>query len=233
MSDPISHQLQANLRRVDELIAAACEKSGRTASDVQLVAVTKYTSLEVVERLVELGHVHLGENRPQQLIERSELLSDSVQWHLIGQLQRNKVRAVLPHVTLIHSVDLLRLLLHIDQVAEELNLKPRVLLQVNVSGEASKSGMSPDELRASWDELVACQNVSIQGLMTMAPLTDDVEVVRRTFAGLRELRDELRERKNGESLNHLSMGMSSDYEIALQEGATLIRLGSTIFSGCE
>lgn len=223
--------LADNLNRVQSEIAAACRRAGRLPSEVKLVAVTKYAELTEVRRLTELGVVDLGESRPQQLSERADQLSAGVQWHFIGHLQRNKVKPVLSHAVLIHSVDSLRLLERISAVAEEMSLRPRVLLEVNVSGETSKNGISNDELRSQWDVFQAVPNVEITGLMTMAPLVDDPETARPVFRQLRLLRDELTIRSLSHvKLTELSMGMSGDFAIAIEEGATLIRIGSRLFA---
>ncbi|APZ94182.1 YggS family pyridoxal phosphate-dependent enzyme [Fuerstiella marisgermanici] len=226
--------IRRNLQSVHSNIAAACAVSGRSPDDVTLVAVTKYAQWPWVEALATQYQV-FGENRPQQLSERAPKLP-SVEWHLIGQLQRNKVRQALEHAHTIHSVDSLRLLERISKVAADLNQHPNVLLQVNVSGEESKSGFRPDELLAEWDQIsVCCENVRIAGLMTMAPASDDPEAARPTFRGLRQLREQLRNTSGGAQirgeLNHLSMGMSGDFSVAVQEGATLVRIGSRLFDG--
>lgn len=230
----VAETLQKNLSSIHDSIAAACQRSGRDPSSMRLVAVTKYAEWEWVQELSRL-HVTFGENRPQQLAERQTLLPQ-VEWHLIGQLQRNKVKQALQHAAMIHSVDFLRLLQEIVKVARGLNLRPRLLLQVNVSGEESKSGFTPDELRSSWPEIAEhSESVSIEGLMTMAPETDDLSIVRPVFAGLRTLRDELAVRPESQqrriSLPELSMGMSGDYVPAIEEGATLVRIGSRVFEG--
>ena len=232
-SDAIQSQLRQNLSRIERNVLAACQRRNRDAKDVQLVVVTKSTDLKIVNELVALGQHALGENRPQQLIDRAGQLPSVVNWHLIGQLQRNKVRAVLPHVRLIHSVDSWRLLDRIEQVAEELNLQPNVLLQVNVSGEQTKSGFEPNELSTGLENVCKWRHVHVAGLMTMAPFTENEEVIRDTFSGLRQLRDELKSTLQSVALHELSMGMSHDYEIAIEEGATLIRIGSAVFEGCE
>ena len=198
---------------------------------MRLVAVTKYAELAWVRQLIDAGMTTLGESRPQQLVERAELLGDAVEWHLIGHLQRNKVRQVLPHVSLIHSIDTLRLLSRVGEIASELELRPRVLLEVNVSGETSKDGFSSESLRAEWQQIVEQNSVVVDGLMTMAPASDDPEDARPTFAALRELRDELSSLAPGLSLPELSMGMSGDYIVAIEEGATLVRIGSALFDG--
>lgn len=228
----MSDRLADNLHRVTEEIAAACARAGRSPSDVTLVAVTKYAELDWVRRLVESGVRELGESRPQQLVERAEQLPPDIRWHLIGHLQRNKVKLALPRTALIHSVDSLRLLERISEVAAEQLLHPRVLLEVNVSGEASKDGISVADLTAQWDALQAVPNVTIAGLMTMAPLNDDPEAARPVFAALRQLRDTLAARATPNvQLTELSMGMSGDFSVAIEEGATLIRIGSRLFEG--
>jgi pyridoxal phosphate enzyme (YggS family) len=219
-------QLEGNLKHVQDRIAAACQQVGRSASEVTLVAVTKYAQLDWIQGLIDLGMADLAENRPQQLVER-QARWPQVRWHLIGQLQRNKAKSVLGPASLIHSVDSLRLAQRLSALAES---PQRVLCEVNVSGEASKAGFTPTELQQAWDELVALPNITIEGLMTMAPLSENPEDARPVFAGLRQLRDQLQLRSpQGVSLSHLSMGMSGDYEVAIQEGATLVRVGSRLF----
>lgn len=234
--------LSRNLAEIQENIAGACRRSGRRVDDVQLVAVTKYAPMEWVELLSSL-HSVFGENRPQQLAERAALLPEA-QWHLIGQLQRNKVRMAVEHAAMIHSVDSLRLLERIRDVGAQMSRRVRVLIEVNVSGEASKSGFSPDEICQAWPDILKVQkSVSIEGLMTMAPEADDPEEARPYFRQLRELTDSLRSRsaeiiaENPETpaaeLPHLSMGMSGDYVVAVEEGATLVRIGSRVFQGLK
>jgi pyridoxal phosphate enzyme (YggS family) len=224
--------LKDRLRHVQERIAAACARVGRDPHSVRLIGVTKYTELGWVRVLHELGVEDLGESRPQQLVQRADELPTSIRWHLIGHLQRNKVELVLPHVKWIHSVDSVRLLERIREVAGKSSLRPRVLLEVNVSGEAAKDGFSPAELRNAWPRILESTPVEIHGLMTMAPLDADPTATRAVFAGLRKLRDVLAHLSGGANpLPELSMGMSGDFEIAIEEGATMIRLGSTLFEG--
>jgi PLP dependent protein len=231
MSD-LSAQIASNLAAIRSRIAQAARRSGRPAQDVRLIAVTKYARLEWVRALVDAGQVLLGESRPQQLIERCDQLPGQIEWHLIGHLQRNKVRTVLPHVALIHSVDSLRLAERISEIAGQLNLAPRVLFEVNVSGEASKDGFVPEALRTQWPMLRALPNLQIAGLMTMAPASDDPQDARPTFRRLRELRQTLRsDERDAAALGELSMGMSGDFEVAIEEGATLVRVGSALFEG--
>lgn len=231
---PLNDIIQNNLREVESTIAAACERVGRDASDITLVAVTKYADLAWVETLANI-HPTFGENRPQQLAERRPKFPDA-EWHLIGQLQRNKARLAVENAAWIHSVDSLRLLERIAAVARELQKRPRILLQVNVSGEESKSGFRPDELTAGWERIVTFQSdLEISGMMTMAPASEDPEAARPTFRGLAELRTRLAEdnrtRSAGIELCELSMGMSGDFEVAIEEGATVVRVGSRLYRG--
>lgn len=225
-------RLTENFQAVEGRIAQACQRAGRLRSDVTLVAVTKYANWEWVEALVDLGHRHLGENRPQQLIERAARLQAPATWHLIGHLQSNKAKSVLPVASWIHSIDSVKLLELIDRQASEQPQRPQLLLEVNVTGETTKYGFTPAEIRDSWPAIVQCQQVDIVGLMTMAPANDDPETARPAFRSLRHLRDELQVRTpSGPQLLHLSMGMTGDFEVAIEEGATFIRIGSALFEG--
>ncbi len=231
MTLSVESRVASNLGRIQQRIQAACDRANRSVDSVRLVAVTKYAQIEWAKSLVELGVQHLGESRPQQLIERAPVLPATVNWHLIGHLQRNKVRSILPFVSLIHSVDSVRLLHRIDQLAEELDLNPHVLLEINIAGEESKDGLSAEEAMAEWPELSSFQRVTIDGLMTMAPATRNLRDAGQVFRQLRELRERLQEYDPSRKLPELSMGMSNDFEIAIEEGATLIRIGSSLFDG--
>lgn len=234
MLTDLTARLTENLRRVRERMAAACARAGRAASSVRLVAVTKSAELEWVRTLLQLGVRDLGESRPQQLLARAAELNGGVRWHLIGHLQRNKVAPLLPHAALIHSVDSFRLLERIDRLAADATLHPRILLEVNVSGEASKNGFATAELLDHGSQLLSYRHVQIAGLMTMAPLVDDPELARPTFRGLRELRDRLVSQTDGRlPLSELSMGMSGDLEVGIEEGATIVRVGGSLFDGPE
>ncbi len=215
-------------------IEAACKRSERPASAVKLVAVTKYAQVEWVQTLVRLGVRELGESRPQQLIERVPLIAAEVKWHLIGHLQRNKARRVLQSVSLIHSVDSVRLLRALDRLADELTLRPRLLLEVNISGESAKHGFSTEELVENWQTVLSLNNLQVEGLMSMAPFSDNAENARRVFRRLRELRDRLAEQSPASvALRELSMGMSGDFEVAIEEGSTIVRIGSLLYAGVE
>ncbi len=221
-----------NHAQVMDQIEAACRRAGRESDSVAMVAVTKYAELDWVRALMELGVRELGENRPQQLVERAQQLSDDVHWHLIGHLQRNKVRPILPVTTLMHSIDSTRLLSRIDLLAAELNLHPRILLEVNVSGENVKDGFRCEELVENWDQVLAARHVQISGLMTMAPYTSNSEDSRPVYRGLRDLRDRLTAMSPTTlCLSELSMGMSGDFDVAIEEGATIIRVGRRLFRG--
>ena len=234
MSMAILEQLQQNLDMIHGQMAAACHRSGRSVDDVRLIAVTKYAEWTWVESLRQL-HQTFGENRPQQLAERQVQLPN-IEWHLIGQLQRNKVKLALQHAAVIHSIDSLRLLECVAQVATELQIRPTLLIQVNLSGESSKSGFEVEQLRRDWPHIVThSEAVQIDGLMTMAAESDNPEDARPVFRALRVLRNELREtdasRNASPDLRQLSMGMSGDFIPAIEEGATMVRIGSRIFSG--
>lgn len=226
--------IQQNVQSVLARVAGAALRAGREPDSVRLVAVTKYAELEWVRVLRELGGIDLGENRPQQLLERAVrlgLTEGEIRWHLIGHLQRNKVRKILPVASLIHSIDSLRLLAEVDRLAEELETRPHVLLELNLIDDPNKQGFRRDELLEAWSEIARAQNVVVDGLMTMAAETDDSETARPTFAALRSLRDALRSRAPHWSLPQLSMGMTSDFEVAVEEGATLVRVGSALWRG--
>ena len=229
-------RLLDNLNTVRERIAAAARRSGRRADDITLVAVTKYVSDGVIEQLVQAGCHDLGESRPQALKAKALALNaaPAARWHLIGHLQRNKVEAILPLVSLIHSADSLRLLQALEQVAAKQNRSVPVLFEVNVSGDASKHGFTPEEVAPQLPMIAALGHVAVRGLMCMAAREGDERVSRANFAALRTLRDQLLpERPENVSLEELSMGMSGDFEIAIEEGATIVRIGSALFEGIE
>ncbi len=223
--------LAERLAAVRSRIAGACSRAGRAPSDVTLVAVTKTVSAEVAALAVELGAPHLGENRPQELWKKAAAVPGAT-WHLIGHLQRNKIDRTAPLVALVHSVDSERLLLALDTFGRAAGAPVPVLLEVNCSGEASKGGFDPAAVPALGDALAALAGVSVRGLMTMAAYDANPEATRPTFARLRALRDALRAR-TGLPLPELSMGMSNDFEVAVEEGATLVRLGTVLFEGLE
>jgi pyridoxal phosphate enzyme (YggS family) len=225
--------IAANVARVRERIAAAAQAAGRDPAEIKLVAVSKYVDAAIAALLVDAGCRSLGEARPQQLWEKAAApeLAD-VEWHLIGRLQRNKIRRTLPLASLIHSVDSERLLAAIDEEAASLGLTSRVLLEVNCSGDATKQGFTAEEVRALLPMIPNYAHLEVAGLMTMAALDGNDAVAHANFAALRTLRDELvRQSPPNVNLQELSMGMSGDFEIAIAEGATIVRIGSSLFEG--
>lgn len=220
--------IREKLQLVLDRIATAAAKAGRSADDVELVAVTKTFGTEVIREVVDAGQLLLGENKVQELLRKVPDLPAKVRWHLIGHLQSNKVRKVLPVAEMIHSVDSLDLAADMDRIAGELGLFPKVLLEVNVAGEASKHGFTPAMLEAQMETLLACSRLEIHGLMCIPPISKEPEDSRKHFVFLREFRDHL-EQRAGTKFTTLSMGMSGDYPVAVEEGATLVRVGSAIF----
>jgi PLP dependent protein len=233
MTDRDLHDLlTTRLQAVEERLQAACRRSGRARCAVTLVAVTKTLSVESAARVPELGLLDLGENRPQELWRKAAALPPSVRWHMIGHLQRNKVERTLPLVTLLHAVDSPRLLAALEEEAAGQPAPLPVLLEVNASREISKHGLAPEEVPALAEKIASLRHIRVEGLMTMAAPVEEPEQCRPTFAALRELRDRLRrELGPAHDLPHLSMGMSNDYEVAVEEGATLVRIGSALFEG--
>lgn len=222
-------KIEENLGKIRSRIEAAAERVHRDPDSVKLVAVTKYAEPAWVQALFDLGHRDFGESRPQQLASRAGEFPDEIRWHLIGHLQRNKVDLVLPVTTQIHSVDSLRLLKRISESSVKIDRTQSVLLEINISGEEAKDGLSPADLREQWQQFCELPGIQIDGLMTMAPHSDNPESSRSVFCGLRELRDELA--AGLLPLTELSMGMSGDFEAAIEEGATLVRIGSSLYDG--
>jgi hypothetical protein len=227
------HRLAQNLAAVQERIKAAAGRAGRAPEVVKLVAVTKYVDASIASALADAGCVDLGESRPQDLWHKAEALRErNLRWHLIGHLQRNKVRRTLPLAELIHSVDSTRLLREIDRESAALNRRMPVLLEVNISGDPQKHGFPPDEMVEALRVAAACPHVQVQGLMGMAGREGDLAAAREQFQHLRLLRDQLRkDPEPGFDLDELSMGMSGDFEVAIEEGATMVRVGSLLFEG--
>lgn len=234
-------KIQDRLKRINDNIANACVKAARDPSEVKLVVVTKAAQLEAVKEVIRLGYNDLGENRVQHLkkvhaeiqdfLERNPKLDQQVNWHMIGHLQRNKVRQVLPLTCMVHSLDTLRLAEEINTAAAKLGVKAKVLLQVNTSQEPQKYGMPVGAVIHLAEQMMSLKNIEICGLMTMAAFTNDTGVVRSCFTRAKELFEELK----GEGIvtsafKELSMGMSNDYTVAVEEGATILRVGSAIFA---
>jgi PLP dependent protein len=217
-----------NLERVREHIAEAATKSRRSVDDIDLVAISKTHEAEKVREAIEAGQSLFGESRVQEARVKIPELPSNLRWHFVGHLQKNKIRHALPLFELIHSVDSLALAQEINRIAEEEGLHPRVLLEVNVGGEGSKFGFAPDKLRAGIESLLELPRLSILGLMTIPPIAEETEASRKYFVELRELRDRLQTEFKVD-LAQLSMGMTQDYVVAVEEGATLVRVGTAIF----
>ncbi|NWK57146.1 YggS family pyridoxal phosphate-dependent enzyme [Verrucomicrobiaceae bacterium N1E253] len=224
----MSGVIAENLAKVKQQLAEALIRSGRGEDDCELLVVSKTWPAEVVAEVIDAGHRAFGENKVQEGMEKIPSLPQGVRWHLIGHLQRNKVRKALPLFGTLHGIDSLKLARYTSNLAVELGCHPDVYLQVNLAGEERKSGFSPDDLRRELEELDGLDGLNVLGLMCIPPAVACPEDARPWFARLRELRDEL-ESTSGLSLPGLSMGMSGDYEAAIEEGSTIVRVGSAIF----
>jgi len=235
MTNNTRDRIAANVRDVKHRIERSAIKSGRSGDAVRLIAVSKYATIEdgTVEALFAAGCTELGEARPQQLLEKAEHYADvPIEWHLIGSLQRNKVRKILPVTALIHSLDSLRLAEAIDRIAEEEQLPPvRCLLEIAISHDTSKHGIEPKDVLEVLDKLGTHKNIVVEGLMGMAGLESDETQIRREFELLRTTAEAVQNRglPSNVTLTELSMGMSDDFEIAIEEGATLVRIGSVLY----
>lgn len=218
----------ANLTEILRRINGACLRAGRASSCVELVAVSKTFPAEMIRDAAETGQRVFGESRLQEAEPKIDVLPGSLHWHFIGRVQRNKVRKILPRFEVIHAIDSTRLALYTDEVARELGLFPKIFLQVNIGGEKTKGGFEPDVIREEIDGLLALRRIEVLGLMCIPPPGPDPEASRAWFRALRELRDELQHRAKA-PLPCLSMGMSDDFEVAIEEGATHVRVGSLIF----
>ncbi len=237
-------QISEKIKRLKDDINSTCAKAGRDPKSITLVVVTKSTTIDCIKKVIKLGMTNLGENRVQQLKKVSTQVSEflnqntedesipkKVNWHMIGHLQRNKVRPALTIASLIHSVDTLRLAEELNTAAGKLNLKPKILLQVNTSLEPQKYGVPVGAATHLAEQFQTMSNLNLVGLMTMAPLTRNKDIAKACFIRARELFWEIKgERMVGPEFTELSMGMSGDYIAAIEEGATILRIGSAIFS---
>jgi PLP dependent protein len=217
-----------NLERAHEQIAQSAAKVGRAVDEIELVAISKTHDAAKVREAIEAGQTLFGESRVQEARVKIPELPSNLRWHFVGHLQKNKIRHALPLFELTHSVDSLALAEDINRIAEEDGLHPRVLLEVNVAGEGSKFGFQPDRLRAEMESLLALPRLSILGLMTIPPIAEEAEASRKYFVQLRELRARLQTEFHVD-LAQMSMGMTQDFAIAVEEGATLVRVGTAIF----
>ncbi|MEP7015770.1 MAG: YggS family pyridoxal phosphate-dependent enzyme [Verrucomicrobiota bacterium] len=217
-----------NLEKVRGQIAEAAQKSGRPANDIELVAISKTHDPERIREVIEAGQQLFGESKVQEARAKIPLLPSSLRWHFVGHLQKNKIRHALPLFELFHSIDSLALAQEMNRIADEDGTDPRIFLEVNVSGEGSKFGFKPETLRAEIEPLLSLNRLSIEGLMTIPPFSDEPEASRKYFVALRELRDVL-EKEFDLKLPQLSIGMTNDFPVAIEEGATLVRVGTAIF----
>jgi pyridoxal phosphate enzyme (YggS family) len=220
--------IATRLQTIRDRIAAATRRAGRDSDSAQLLAVSKTQPVELIHEAMEAGQLLFGENRVQEVLAKQPVLPAKLRWHLIGPLQSNKIRKILPLVEVIHSVDSLSIAKDINRIASELGLHPKVYLEINVGAESSKHGFDPSAIREQLATLYTLDRLYIQGLMCIPPFDADPEKSRPYFGMLRELRDEL-EKQGGAPLPHLSMGMSHDFEAAIEEGSTMVRVGTAIF----
>lgn len=223
--------LEERIADVYRRIAEACRRVGRKSADVGLIAVSKEITADQIKEALAAGLKAFGENRVQDFVKKYEVLGDQAEWHFIGHLQRNKAKYLIGKVKMIHSLDSIRLAETLNRLSEAQGYPWEVLVQVNVSGESTKFGIAPSELSDFLDELRQMEGIKVCGLMTIAPYCEDPEEVRPVFRKLRELKEKMAQEKPWLELRHLSMGMSNDFEVAVEEGATLVRIGSALF-GC-
>jgi pyridoxal phosphate enzyme (YggS family) len=223
--------LESNIKNINNRIKEAAERVGRDPDDIKLVAVTKRVEPERIKQALTLGFNRFGENYAQEFRDKSKILENetenAIKWHFIGQLQKNKVKYIIGKVELIHSLDSLSVAREINKRAGNMDIKVPVLIEVDTGGEESKGGIAPAQLKGFLTELNALSSIEVCGLMTMPPYFNNVEMARTYFNRLREIRDDLL--PNYPRLKELSMGMSGDFEVAIEEGATIIRVGSAIF----
>ena len=226
--------LKENLKNVEENIEAACKRAGRSRDEVTLIAVSKTKPLEMLREIYDAGTRHFGENKVQELCDKMEQMPSDIQWHMIGHLQRNKVKYIVDKVFLIHSVDSLRLAQEIEKEAAKKGVSVNILVEVNVAEEESKFGTTASETVSLVEEIAKLPHIRIKGLMTIAPYVEDSEENRRYFAKLKQIYvDIIHKNIDNVFMEELSMGMTGDYEVAITEGATYIRVGTGIFGERE
>ena len=223
--------LKENLEEVEEKIAKACEHAGRAREEVTLIAVSKTKPIEMLQEIYDEGIRDFGENKVQELTEKYEVMPKDMKWHMIGHLQRNKVKYIVDKVTLIHSVDSLRLAETISREAEKKGVTVPILIEVNIAGEETKFGLSSkEEVISLTEQIAALPNLSVKGLMTVAPPVKDPEENRPFFREIRQLSVDITNKNiDNVSMEILSMGMTNDYTVAMEEGATMVRVGTGIF----
>ena len=219
-----------NLKDVEERIQAACDRSGRKREDVLLVAVSKTKPVEMIEEVMTAGIVDFGENKPQELRDKYEVLPQNLRFHMIGHLQTNKIKYVIDRVVLIHSIESIHLAEAVNAEAKKHNRIMPVLVEVNVAQEESKSGFLVEKTENAIREIAKLSNIRVEGLMTIAPFVENAEENRQYFVKLRKLSVDIAAKNiDNVTMHHLSMGMTGDYEVAIEEGATMVRVGTGIF----
>lgn len=222
--------VKENLALVEKKICEACKKSGRSRDEVTLIAVSKTKPVEMIQEAIDYGIREFGENKVQELTNKMDIISEQLNWHLIGHLQRNKVKYIVDRVCLIHSVDSLRLAEQIDEEAKKKGVVCNILIEVNISGEESKFGVTREELKELLGKIKNLHNVQVKGLMTIAPYVENPEDNRKYFREMRKLFvDMSHENADNIKMEILSMGMTGDYTVAIEEGATMVRVGTGIF----
>lgn len=222
--------IKENVAEVEARIQAACERAGRCREEVTLIAVSKTKPVRDIYEVMETGIKDFGENKVQEMCDKMEIIQQPLNWHMIGHLQRNKVKYIVDKATLIHSVDSLRLAQQISQEAQKKSVESNILIEVNVAEEESKFGLSTEEVIQMVEEISKLPSVHIKGLMTVAPFTDNPEENRPYFRNLKQLAVDIAEKNiDNVTMNVLSMGMTGDYEVAIEEGATMVRVGTGIF----
>ncbi len=230
----IDTEIRNNLDNIFNKVQAAAEKSGRTAGDIKVIAVTKTVEVDRIKNVYEYGLRDMGENRVQELTDKYDQLPADCKWHLIGHLQTNKVKYIIDKVAMIHSVDSLELATEINSRAEKHGRIMDFLLQVNVSGEETKFGIRPDEVYDFIGKISRMRNISLRGLMTIAPFAQNPQDIRPVFKNLYNIYIDIkRKRIDNVNMDYLSMGMSNDYEVAIEEGANIVRIGTSIFGKRE
>ncbi|HHT78342.1 MAG TPA: YggS family pyridoxal phosphate-dependent enzyme [Actinobacteria bacterium] len=222
-------KIKNNLEKIKLNIENTCRRTGRDANSVKLLIVSKYAEVDQIKYLHSLGLREFGENRAENLIMKSEEMKNDVIWHFIGHLQTNKIKKVVPIADLIHSIDSIKTIAAIDSYCKNINKVQKVLVEINLSGENTKYGLMINDVNNFFKDALKYNNVEIKGLMTMAPFTDDSETVRKVFKNLRLIKEELEAKDSFLNLKELSMGMSNDYITAIEEGSTIIRIGSAVF----
>lgn len=228
--EEIKIPIENNILKINENIAQALKNAGRENEEVELVAVSKTVDIDRINNAIGLGILNIGENKVQELETKYDIIGNKVNYHMIGHLQTNKVRNIIGKTKLIHSLDRISLAKELDKRSKTNNIVTEVLLQVNVAEEESKFGLKVEEVLFFIEDIIEFNNIKIRGLMTIAPLTDDEIVLRKVFRTLYELKDNISRRNYSNlSMDFLSMGMSNDYKIAIEEGSNIVRIGSGIF----